>query len=103
MAVLCTPPSSETLGGDRMKAKCRSRSGTKVELTVLDLSPIGCMVDRKAWSAKPADPIMIQLEELGFQPAKVIWVEDDRAGIEFEELLHEAVFTRLKDSLARAT
>ena len=54
-----------------MKAKCRSRSGMKVELTVLDISPIGCMVDR--------------------------------AGIEFEELLHEAVFTRLKDALARGS
>ena len=86
-----------------MRAKCRSRSGMKVELTVLDLSPIGCMVDRQAWSAQPADPIMIQLEGLGFQPARVVWVEDDRAGIEFEQLLHEAVLTRLKDSLARAS
>jgi hypothetical protein len=85
-----------------MKAKCRSRSGMKVELTVLDISPIGCMVDRAGWSAKPTDRIMIQLEGLGFQPASVTWVEDDRAGIEFEELLHEAVFSRLKDALARA-
>ena len=90
-------------GANRMKAKCRSRSGTKVELTVLDISPIGCMVDRKAWSAKPDDPIMIQLEGLSFQPARVVWVEDDRAGIELEALLHEAVLARLKDSLARAS
>ena len=83
-----------------MQAKCRSRSGMKVELTVLDLSPIGCMVDRVAWSAQPDDQILIQLEGLGFQPARVSWVDDERLGIEFEQLLHEPVLERLKDSLA---
>jgi len=85
-----------------MKAKCRSKSGMKIELPVLDISPIGCMVDRLAWSAQPDDHILIQLEGLGFQPARVVWVEDDRAGIELEQLLHEAVLQKLKQSLARA-
>jgi hypothetical protein len=84
-----------------MKAKCRSQSGGKVELEVLDLSPIGCMVSRHAWSAQPDERILIQLEGLGFQPARVSWVEGDLAGIEFEQLLHEAVLERLKYSLAR--
>ena len=83
-----------------MKAKCRSQSGAKIELAVLDLSPIGCMVDRMAWSAQPDERILIQLEGLGFQPARVAWVEDELAGIEFETLLHEAVLEQLKDSLA---
>jgi hypothetical protein len=86
-----------------MKAKCRSQSGAKVELSVLDLSPIGCMVNRQAWSAQPDERILIQLEGLGFQPATVCWVEEERAGIEFEQLLHEAVLERLKVSLARAS
>jgi len=85
-----------------MKAWCRSQSGMKIELPVLDISPIGCMVDRVAWSAQPDDRILIQLEGLGFQPARVSWVEDERVGIEFEQLLHEAVLERLKDSLANA-
>ena len=84
-----------------MKAMCRSQSGGKVGLTVLDLSPIGCMVERQAWSAQPDERILIQLEGLGFQPARVSWVQDELAGIEFEQLLHEAVLERLKDSLAR--
>jgi hypothetical protein len=84
-----------------MKAKCRSQSGAKVELSVLDISPIGCMVNRQAWSAQPDERILIQLEGLGLLPAKVSWVEGELTGIEFEELLHEAVLTRLKDSLAR--
>ena len=85
-----------------MKARCRSQSGAKVELTVLDLSLAGCMVDRQAWSAQPDERILIQLEWLGFQPARVSWVQDELAGIEFELLLHEAVLERLKDSLTRA-
>lgn len=85
-----------------MKARCRSQSGMKIELPVLDISPIGCMVDRVAWSAQPDDRILIQLEGLGFQPARVSWVEDERVGIELEQLLHEAVLERLKDSLANA-
>ena len=85
-----------------MKAKCRSKSGKKADLVVLDISPIGCMVDRVAWSAQPDDRILIQLEGLSFQPARVSWVEDDRVGIELEQLLHETVLERLKESLARA-
>lgn len=85
-----------------MMARLRLRSGAKIELQVLDISPIGCMVDRRSWSGRPDDRILVQLEGLGFQPATVIWVEDERAGIAFEELLHEAVLERLKGSLGRA-
>lgn len=85
-----------------MKAKCRSHSGAKMELSVLDLSPIGCMVRRHAWSAQPDDRILVQLEGLSYQPATVNWVEGELAGIEFEQLLHEAVLERLKASLARS-
>ena len=84
-----------------MMAKCRSHAGVKVELSVLDLSPIGCMVRRHAWSAQPDDRILIQLEGLSYQPARVAWVEGELAGIELEQLLHEVVLDRLKDSLAR--
>ena len=86
-----------------MKAKCRSQSGAKIELSVLDISPIGCMVRRHAWSAQPDDRILIQLDGLGYQPATVNWVEGELAGIEFEQLLHEAVLERLRASLARET
>ena len=85
-----------------MFAKCRSRSGSVIEFPVLDLSPIGCMIKCSAWSAKAGDRVLVQLEGLNFQPATVLWIEGDRAGIEFEDLLHEAVLERLKASLPRA-
>ena len=84
-----------------MKVRFRLRSGAKIELEVLDLSPIGCMIDRRGWSAQAGERVLLQLEGLGFQPASVIWVEDDRAGIEFEQLLHETVLERLKGSLSQ--
>ena len=85
-----------------MKARIRLRSGGKLDLHVRDVSPIGFMVERLGWNPQPDDRVLAQLEGLGFQPATVIWVEDDRAGIAFEQLLHEVVVEQLKDSLARA-
>jgi len=82
-----------------MKARIRLQSGAKIELDVLDLSAAGCMIDRRGWSARPGDRALVQLEELGFQPGSVVWVEDDHAGIEFEQLLHEAVLERLKQTM----
>lgn len=83
-----------------MKATCRSQSGVKVDLDVLDLSPIGCLVRRRAWSAQAKDRILVQLPGLGFQSATISWVEGELAGIEFEQLMHEAVLERLQARLA---
>lgn len=82
-----------------LMAKCRSsRTGAVVELEVLDISPVGCMVDRRAWSARVDDRVLIKLEGLAYQPASVIWVEDDKAGIMFEHMLYEPILVRLRQS-----
>lgn len=83
-----------------LTAQCRGRSGSYVVLDVLNISASGCLVDRKAWSAKPDDRILIRLEGLGYQPATVIWVEDDQAGIAFEQMLYEPVAIHMKQRLA---
>lgn len=85
-----------------MKARCRLRSGAKIELRVLDISPIGCMIERRGWTPRLDERLLVQLEGLGFQPARLVWVDDDHAGIEFEQMLHEAVLGQLKESIARA-
>jgi len=84
-----------------MKIRIRLRSGGKIDLPVLDISPIGCMVDRRGWSPQPDDRVLVQLDGLGFQPATVVWIEDEQAGIAFEQLLHEVILEQLKDTLAR--
>ncbi|HSG33205.1 MAG TPA: PilZ domain-containing protein [Sphingomonadaceae bacterium] len=80
-------------------AKCRSRSGSSIELPIIDISASGCLVDRLAWSARPNDQIKIALEGLASRPATVVWVEDDRAGIAFETMLYEPVVNHLRAKL----
>ena len=80
-----------------LMAKCRSsRTGGVVQLEVLDISPVGCMVDRRAWTARVDDRVLVKLEGLTYQPATVIWVEDDKAGIMFENMLYEPVLVQLR-------
>ncbi len=71
------------------QAEVRYRSGRKMKLAVLDISLGGCMVDARTWSIRPEEEISIKLPGLSYQPAKVIWIEDQRAGIALEELLYE--------------
>lgn len=71
------------------------RSGRKMQLPVLDISLAGCMVDARAWSVKPDENVSIRLPGLNFQPAKVVWNEDGRAGVVFEELLYEPTLEHL--------
>ena len=71
-----------------MRITIRLRSGGKIDLPVLDISPIGCMVDRRGGSPQADDRVLVQMEGLGFQPATVVWVEGEQAGIEFEQLQH---------------
>ena len=85
------------------RAQCRLRSGAHIEMSVLDISIGGCMVDRSGWSAKPDDRVLIKLPGLSFQPATIVWVEDETAGMTFEQPLHEAVFTHLQQLTQRAS
>lgn len=83
----------------QLKVQCRLRSGGHIELTVLDLSLCGCMIDRRGWSATPGDRVLVKLPDLASQPAEVLWVEGDKAGLTFEQPLHEVVLERLQQSL----
>lgn len=76
-------------------AEVRYRSGNKMQLPVLDISLGGCMVDARAWSVKPEEGVSIRLPGLNYQPARVVWIEDGRAGIVFEELLYEPTLEHL--------
>jgi hypothetical protein len=80
-------------------ATCRSRTGSLMQLAVLDLSVSGCMVERRAWGAKPDDHILIKLPGLSYLPASVLWVEDDAAGIAFDQPIYEPVLAHLLQRL----
>ena len=84
---------------DRLKVKCRFKLGSNTELDVLDISAGGCMVERGRWAAECGDRVLLMLPGLAYQPATIVWMEDDLAGIAFEQTLHEAVLTHLQASV----
>ena len=92
-------------GGQRQAGRRRVgyqviRGGRKLKLPVLDISLGGCMVDARSWSLRPGEPVSVKLPGLNWQPAELIWNEDGKAGIAFEEPLYEPTLEHL-NSLSR--
>ncbi|KUO56239.1 MAG: hypothetical protein APF78_12185 [Sphingomonadales bacterium BRH_c3] len=84
----------------RYNAEVRYRSGLKLQLPVLDISVGGCMVDARSWSIRPGELVAVKLPGLGYQPAEVVWIEDQRAGIVFEEPLYGPTLEHLNQLAA---
>lgn len=84
-----------------LRVKCRARSGMTAELAVLDISAGGCMVEYRGWSARAGERVLATLPGLTSLPAELVWIEDNRAGIAFEQPLHEAVLQRYESMLVR--
>lgn len=76
-------------------AKCRMKSGTVGGIIVLDLSIAGCMIDRCSMTFRADQRLLMRLPGLEYIPARVLWVEADRVGMEFERPLHDAVLEHL--------
>ena len=87
-------------GTQPLFARCRSRTGLVVELEVLDISPLGCMVNRRIWSVRQDDCVLIKFPELAFLAATVLWVETEQAGIVFEQPLYEPVLDHMIRQIA---
>ena len=79
---------------DGVKASVRYRIRSKMEMAVLDLAEGGCMVDARGWGAKEEERVQVTLPGLSAIPAVVAWIEEDRAGIAFEEPLYGQVLER---------
>lgn len=86
----------------KLLATCRFQAGSTAELEVLDLSPGGCLVNRKRCNVDQGTRVLVKLPGLGFQPASVVWVEDENAGFAFEQPLHEAVLEHLWQQFSTA-
>jgi hypothetical protein len=85
-----------------LTAHLRTRTGRVNEVRIVDISTAGCLIERRAIVLNPADPTLVKLPGLSNLRATVLWVEEYLAAIEFEELLHDAVFENLKDSFVNA-
>ena len=84
-----------------LRIKCRSRRGMSADLEVLDISIGGAMVEARGWSAQIGDRVLVTLPGLSAQPAELVWMEDGRAGIAFEQPLHETVFAKFDAMVVR--
>lgn len=77
-------------------AQCRLSNGGVHNIQVLDISEAGCLIDRRMLRLQDKDRVLIKLPDLAYQGATVLWVEDDRAGLGFEQPLYGAVLSHLK-------
>ena len=82
------------------ESEVRYHSGRKLKLPVLDISLGGCMVDARSWSIREGEMISVKLPSLSWAAAKLVWIEDGKAGIAFEEMLYEPTLEHL-NSLSR--
>lgn len=83
-----------------IKAMLRSHQGCVNEVQLLDLSVAGCLIENHALRIKADDRILLKMGELSYRPARVLWIEEDRAGLEFEAPLYLPVISHLKRGLA---
>jgi hypothetical protein len=80
-------------------AQCRTRRGGVHEVRVLDISTAGLMVDKRAVQMEEGDRVLIKLPGLAWLPLSVLWIEDARAGLLFEEPLYAAVLEHLQQCI----
>ena len=85
-----------------LQAKLRNARGGMTDVQVLDLSAAGCMVDARGTGLRVDDRILVKMEGLEFMPGYVLWIEEDRAGIAFERVMHETIYEHLKLRLRQA-
>lgn len=84
------------------QVECRYRNGRKMVLDILDISLGGCMVDARGWSAEVWERVSVKMPGLAWQGAKVVWIEDQRAGIAFEEPLYEPTLEHIQGQMQMA-
>ena len=77
-------------------AQCRTRRGVVLEVHVLDISAAGLMVDKRTAKMEEGDRLLIKLPGLAYLPVSVLWMEDARVGLLFEEPLYAPVLEHLE-------
>jgi PilZ domain len=75
-----------------LTVRCKAQSGSQAELAVLDISAGGCMVESAGFTADPGERVLSTLSGIGVQSGRLVWMEEGRAGIAFDQPLHTAVY-----------
>jgi len=75
--------------------RVRKGSLETLDVPVLDLSLAGCMVEWQGWKLTEGLRVFVSFPSLSNVASTVLWIEDNRVGLLFDDLLHEAVFLHL--------
>ena len=78
-----------------LSALIRYRTRNKMEMQVLDLSAGGCLVDARGWSIKPDEVVSVKFPDMAYIAGRVVWIENSRAGIAFDEPLYGPLLEHL--------
>ncbi|QGN55518.1 hypothetical protein [Novosphingobium sp. Gsoil 351] len=65
---------------------------------VVELTMAGCMIDKCTLSVRDGDRILLRMPGLRYLPARVLWIDEGRAGLAFEEHLYEPVLEHMLKS-----
>lgn len=86
-----------SLQGESRSLLVRVRKGGMeiAGLEVLDLSLAGCMLNWRGWLLQEDQRVMVSFPDLANLPATVLWADQDRVGLLFNQPLHEAVYNHL--------
>jgi hypothetical protein len=74
----------------------------RYRVNILDFSPKGCRIESPV-AVSVGDTIYISLPGLESLPAKVCWVKEWVAGVEFVRPLYPSVFEMMRDRMSKAT
>jgi len=85
---------------NHIKATCRTPRGGVIEIDILDLSEAGCLIDKRMISMAEGERVLIKMGNLSFLPANVLWIEEDEAGLSFEQPLYGPVIEHLMGQLS---
>jgi hypothetical protein len=77
-----------------LAARLREPGARLVDIELLNLSTTGFMAQCDA-SLEQGDPVWLKLPGCAPESAKVVWIEDGKAGFEFATPLHEATVEML--------
>lgn len=78
-----------------MVARIRCKGVEVAGVKIQDLSLAGCMVGTGAWLPREKQRVLVSLPNVPNLPGSVLWVENGRAGILFDELLNTVVYEHL--------
>lgn len=60
------------------------------------------MIEKRMLSLQPGDRMLLKLSGLTYMPTTILWVEEDEAGLAFEQPLYGPVLAHLRRSFVEA-